>query len=82
MSDPEVELERRRGTRPKVTEPQMTQTKREEAKAASTEERVLQVRGTDFYLPLGGQPSISERKSWRAPHCDRTREPWNLCTDR
>ena len=39
----------------------------EEAKATSTEERALQVRGTDFYLPLGGQPRISERKSWRAP---------------
>ena len=25
------------------------------------------MRGTDFYLPLGGQPRISERKSWRAP---------------
>ena len=24
------------------------------------------MRGTDFYLPLGGQPRISERKSWRA----------------
>ena len=45
----------------------MTQTIQEEAKAASTEERVLQLRGTDFYLPLGGQPRISERKSWRAP---------------
>ena len=67
MSDPEVDLERRRGARPKVAESQMTQTKQEEAKAASTEERVLQVRGTDFYLPLGGQPRISERKSWRAP---------------
>ena len=33
----------------------------------STEEHALQVRGTDFYLPLGGQPRISERKSWRAP---------------
>ena len=62
-----MDLERRRGTRPKVAEPQTTQTKKEEAKAASTEERVLQVRGTDFYLPLGGQPRISERKSWRAP---------------
>ena len=30
-------------------------------------QRVLQLRGTDFYLPLGGQPRISERKSWRAP---------------
>ena len=67
MSDPEVDLERRRGVRPKVAESQMTQTKQEEAKAASTEERVLQVWGTDFYLPLGGQPRISERKSWRAP---------------
>ena len=67
MSDPEVDLECRRGTRPKVAESQMTQTKKEEAKAASTEERVLQVHGTDFYLPLGGQPRISERKSWRAP---------------
>ena len=25
------------------------------------------MRGTDFYLPLGGQPRISERKSWRGP---------------
>ena len=67
MSDPEVDLEHRRGARPKVAGPQTTQTKQEEAKAASTEERVLQLRGTDFYLPLGGQPRISERKSWRAP---------------
>ena len=67
MSDPEVDLERRRGARPKVAGPLMTQTKQEEAKATSTEEHVLQLRGTDFYLPLGGQPRISERKSWRAP---------------
>ena len=67
MSDPEVDLEHRRGTRPKVAGPLMTQTKQEEAKAASTEEHVLQLRGTDFYLPLGGQPRILERKSWRAP---------------
>ena len=67
MSDPEVDLERRRGTRPKVAGLLMTQTKQEEAKAASTEGHVLQLRGTDFYLPLGGQPRISERKSWRAP---------------
>ena len=67
MSDPEVDLERRRGTRPKVAGPPTTQTIQEEAKAASTEERVLQVRGTDFYLPLGGQPRNSERKPWRAP---------------
>ena len=60
MSDPEVDLECRRGTRPKVAGPLTTQTKQEEAKAASTEERVLQLRGTNFYLPLGGQPRISE----------------------
>ena len=67
MSDPEVDLECRRGARPKVAGPPTTQTLQEEAKAASTEERELQVWGTDFYLPLGGQPRISERKSWRAP---------------
>ena len=50
-----------------VTGPQLTQTKKEEAKATSTEEHVLQVRGTDFYMPLGGQPRISERKCWRVP---------------
>ena len=67
MSDPEVDLESRRGVRPKVAGPLTTQTIQEEAKAASTEEHALQVWGTDFYLPLGGQPRISERKSWRAP---------------
>ena len=67
MSDPEVDLEGRRGARPKVTGPQITQTKKEEARATSTGEHALQVRGIDFYLPLGGQPRISERKSWRAP---------------
>ena len=67
MSDPEVDLERRRGARPKVTGLQTAQTKKEEAKTTSTEQHVLQLRGTDFYLPLGGQPRISERKSWRAP---------------
>ena len=67
MSDPELNLERRRGTKPKVTAPLTTQTIQEEARAASTEQRALQLRGTDFYLPLGGQPRISERKSWRAP---------------
>ena len=67
MSDPEVDLERQRGTRPRVAGPPATQIIPEEGKAASTKERVLQVQGTDFYLPLGGQPRISERKSWRAP---------------
>ena len=67
MSDLEVDLERRRGARPKVASPQKTQTQKEEAKATFTEDHVLQLRATDFYLPLGGQPRISERKSWRAP---------------
>ena len=66
MSDPVVDLEHRRGARPKVAGSLTTQTIHEEAKAVSTEEHALQVRGTDFYLPLGGQPRISERKSWRA----------------
>ena len=67
MSDPELDLECRRGARPKVAGPLTTQTTQGEAKTASTEECALQLRGTDFYLPLGGQPRISERKSWRAP---------------
>ena len=41
MSNPEVDLERRRGARPKVTGSQITQTKKEEAKATSTEEHAL-----------------------------------------
>ena len=75
MSDPELDLEHRRGARPKVAGPLTTQTIQEEAKAASTEERALQLRGTDFYLPLGGQPRISERKSWRAPIVTEQRNP-------
>ena len=67
VSDPELDLERQRGTRPKVAGPLTTQTIQEEAKVASTEEHALQLRGTDFYLPLVGQPRISEIKSWRAP---------------
>ena len=67
MSDPELNLECRRGAKPKTTAPLTTQTIQEEARATPTEQRALQLRGTDFYLPLGGQPRISERKSWRAP---------------
>ena len=43
MSDPEVDLERQRGARPKVTGSQAIQTKKVEAKATSAEEQVLQV---------------------------------------
>ena len=67
MSDPELDLEYQRGTRRKVAGAITTQTIQEEAMATSTEEHVLQLRGTDFYLLLRGQPRISERKSWRAP---------------
>ena len=67
MSDPELDLQCRHGARPKVAGPLTTQAIQEEAEAAPTEERALQLRGMDFYLPLGGQPRISERKSWRAP---------------
>ena len=67
MSNPELNLERRHGAKPKIIAPLTTQTIQEEARAAPTEQRALQLRCTDFYLTLGGQPRISERKSWRAP---------------
>ena len=67
MSDPEVDLECWRGARPKVAGPLTTQTTQEEAKAASTEERVLQLQGTDFYLPLGGQPRIWKENPGEPP---------------
>ena len=51
MSDPELKLERRHGTKPKTVAPLTTQTIQEEARTAPTEQRALQLRGTDFYLP-------------------------------
>ena len=68
MSDPEVDLERRRGARPKVAEttnhPNQTGRKLRQPPPKSMYSRCgVQT----FYLPLGGQPRISERKSWRAP---------------
>ena len=78
MSDPEVDLERQRGARPKVTGPQMTQTKKEEAKAASTEEHA----GDGFLFAIGRPTQDLREKVLEGPHCDQTREPWNLCTDR
>ena len=60
MSDPELDLECRRGARPKVVGPLTTQTIQEEARAAPTEECTLQLRGTDFYLPLGGSPGFQK----------------------
>ena len=67
MSDPEVDLERRRGARPKVAVPQTLQTKKEEAKAASTKENVLKLRGTDFYLPLGASPGSQNKNPGELP---------------
>ena len=34
---------------------------------AITEGRATQLAGTDFYLPLAGQPCISQMRSWRGP---------------
>ena len=50
---------RNEGARPKVGPRFSTQT-------IAEEERVLK-RGADFYLPLPGQPRVSEVHSWRAP---------------
>ena len=43
MSDPELNLECRPGARPKTTAPLTTQTIQEEVRAASTEQRALQL---------------------------------------
>ena len=67
MSNPELDLEHRGGVRLKGDQLLTTQTIQKEAHAALIAEQALQLRGTDFYLPLVGQPRISERKSWRAP---------------
>ena len=48
-----------RGARPKVRPRFSTQTIAEEAQGFQG--------GTDFYLPLIGQPRISEVRAWRAP---------------
>ena len=34
---------------------------------ATTEGRATQLAGTDFYLPITGQPRISQMRSWRGP---------------
>ena len=80
MSDLEVDLEHRRGARPKVAGPQTTQTKQEEAKAAST--GGTPVVGYKFLSTIGGATQDLGTKILESPHHDRTREPWNLCTNR
>ena len=62
LVDPAHSLDRRedpKGARPKVGPRFSTQTIVEEAQGSQG--------GTDFYLPLLGQPRISEVHAWRAP---------------
>ena len=62
LVDPAHDLDRREapeGARPKVGPRFSTQTIAEEAQGSQG--------GTDFYLPLIGQPKISEVRAWRAP---------------
>ena len=62
LVDPAYDLDRRedpKGARPKVGPRFSTQTIAEEAQGSQG--------GTDFYLPLLGQPRISEVHAWRAP---------------
>ena len=62
LVDPAHDLDRRedpKGARPKVGPRFSTQTIAEEAQGSQG--------GTDFYLPLLGQPRISEVCAWRAP---------------
>ena len=82
MSDPEVDLERRRGARPKVAGPLTTQTIQEEAKATSTGGACTPGVGYRFLSTIGRPTQDIRTKVLEGPHCDRTREPWNLCTDR
>ena len=67
MSDVTTDIERRGGARPRDEPVYTTRTIREEIQEATTEERATQLIGTDFYLPLSGQPRISQMRSWRGP---------------
>ena len=67
MSDVTVDIERRGGARPRDEPVYTTRMIREEIQEATTEGRATQLAGTDFYLPLTGQPRISQMRSWRGP---------------
>ena len=67
MSDVTVDIERRGGARPRDEPVYTTRTVGEEMQEAITEGRAAQLAGTDFYLPLAGQPRISQMKFWRGP---------------
>ena len=53
MSDPEVDLERRRGARPKVTGPQTTQIKKGETKAGLRRGAGTPGAGDGFLFAIG-----------------------------
>ena len=67
MSDVTVDIERRGGVRSRDEPVYTTRMIREEMQEAITQERAAQLAGTDFYLPLAGQPRISQMRSWRGP---------------
>ena len=70
LVDPAHDLDRREdpeGTCPKVGPRFSTQMIAEEAQGSQG--------GTDFYLPLLGQPRISEVRAWRAPMCTEQGNP-------
>ena len=67
MSDVTVDIERRGGVRPGDEPVYTTRTIREEMQEAITQGGAAQLAGTDFYLPLAGQPRISQMRSWRGP---------------
>ena len=70
LVDPAHNLDRRedpKGARPKVGPRFSTQTIAEEAQGFQG--------GTDFYLPLIGQPRILEVCAWRAPVCTEQGNP-------
>ena len=73
LVDPAHNLDRRedsKGARPKVEPRFSTQTISEEAQGFQG--------GTDFYLPLIGQPRISEVHAWRTPVCTEQGKSWNI----
>ena len=70
LVDPAHDLDQReapKGAHPKVGPRLSTQTIAEEAQGSQG--------GTDFYLPLLGQPRISEVHAWRAPVCTEQGNP-------
>ena len=67
MSDLTVDIERREGARPRGEPVFTTGTIGEEVRQAASKERAIQLTGADFYLPLAGQPHISQMRSWRGP---------------